>query len=407
MEERVRIVEKPSYWSSLTLIEKFVLSRWLYGQAVSVIDDFEYTLLLRAMQDNFPDSEYLARSWSSDPCPVELLNRLGLKQYVKAVILNDKTESIPTLNTWKELEDTLGTWTGYGTLSYKLDGWNIQANYYNGELMDIHTRGRSGDNKDVSCLSDRIPNTIPEMGSVKVVFELTVNKVNYAFCQREFGNASWRNAVSTVLAKPEYHDLLSIHAHTIHGVPTKNKFKLLQSWGFETADYCEIRNYEDLVDTFNYMSDEAGNYELYSDGIVFDGNGVWAIRLGFWEEPIYRTYVTGYRESYNLYRISPQVVIQPVIRKGTRQRNINVTNWQRIIDYNLCPGSPIAFRVASSAIADLDIHATQLLQEQYKDRYEEYAKMIDEEEAVRQSIEMSAYQDIKEIDYESDEYMDV
>ncbi len=96
-----------------------------------------------------------------------------------------------------------------------------------------------------------------------------------------------------------------------------------------------------------------------------------------------------------MHRISPQIRIYPILRNGSMQRNINATNWQRIMDYRLEPGSPIAFNVVSSAIADIDLQATKILQEAYAGRYAEYAEEIIEDQRLECSIEQ--INDIEEI----------
>ena len=106
------------------------------------------------------------------------------------------------------------------------------------------------------------------------------------------------------------------------------------------------------------------------------------LSIKLFEEPIYYSYVTGYYEQYGPYRLSPSVEIFPVTRNGTTQRRINLTNWQRIIDHRLQPGSPIAFRVASSAIADFDAKSTSLMQMRWAgqwDSYDEEVRLNEEE----------------------------
>ena len=53
------------------------------------------------------------------------------------------------------------------------------------------------------------------------------------------------------------------------------------------------------------------------------------------------------------------------------------------MDYNLQLNSPIAFRVASSAVADFDEDATRLLQKQWAGRYPEYCERIKEDEEIK------------------------
>ena len=46
------------------------------------------------------------------------------------------------------------------------------------------------------------------------------------------------------------------------------------------------------------------------------------------------------------------------------------------MDYNLQPGAPIAFRIASSATADFDEETTRLLHKQWEGKWEEYKETI-------------------------------
>ena len=131
------------------------------------------------------------------------------------------------------------------------------------------------------------------------------------------------------------------------------------------------------------MSESEPFYSEPTDGLVYDGEIRRAIRLWAWEEPIYYSFVTGYLEQYGPYRISPSILIEPILRKGTTQRRISLTNWQRIMVFNLQPGAPVAFRIASSADAVFDEEATRLVQKQWDGKWEEYQKMIRENEEIQ------------------------
>ena len=103
------------------------------------------------------------------------------------------------------------------------------------------------------------------------------------------------------------------------------------------------------------LSDMKGTLGIPSDGLVItDGIKTKAARVLAWEEPIYRSYVTGYTEETNSYRISVGVTIYPIRLDNGTQRNIPCTNINRLIANNLEPGAPVAFRFVSGAIADLD-----------------------------------------------------
>ena len=369
-------------FNDLTDYHKFIVSRWAYSVGEPIISDAEYQLLLEAMQASRPNDEYVLRTWSDDPCPVGLLRNIGREDLINKVTLTDKTTSIKSLGSFAVIQRELSLVDSDGTMSMKHDGWNIQSNYYECVRVNTHTRGRSSDVVDVSVLNDRIPKKIPAPGKVKVVMELTCPKKNFIFCAQKFGNVSERSAVSTLLAHPEYADLLDFHAIDVHGydVAPADKFKLLESWGFPVPSWYSVRSYDDVLLALEHLSEEAKEYGWPTDGAVYDGDIRRALRVLHWEEPIYQSYVTGYLEQYGANRISPSIVIEPVLRNGTNQRRVNITNWQRIMNFNLQPGAPVAFRVASESNAAFDEQATRLLHQTYEGRWEEFQELIKENE---------------------------
>ncbi|MCM1234397.1 MAG: hypothetical protein NC489_30215 [Ruminococcus flavefaciens] len=372
-------------YTDLSDIDRFVLARWTYSIGESIMSDADYNLLREVMEVTCPESPYVHRTWSDDPCPVELLTRIGRKDWIATVVLGDKTESIPSLNSDLEVREELQNFFGKGTMSMKHDGWHMQANYYNGKLINMQTRGRTHDAMDANPLCSKVPQEIPVMGKVRVSMEATVSKMNFPFCARTFNNVSERSAVSTILSRPEYSHLIDLHAFDVFGVELEGrcKFDVLQQWGFDVPMWEYVENYTEILQALAHLSESRTAYPSPTDGAVFDGDKRRAIRLLAWEEPIYYSYVTGYFEQYNMYRISPSVTIFPVLRKGSTQRRVNVTNWQRILDYDLEPNSPIAFRVASEAIADFDETATRLCRKEWKGRWDEFAKKVRDDEEIK------------------------
>ncbi len=365
--------------------ELFIYSRWAYSMGESVITDEEYSRLVSYMQTEYPNDPYVHRTWSDDPCPKDLLVEIGRGDLVYNVTLTDATESIPSLNSWAELKNKLEFWEGKGTLSMKHDGWNVQFNYYNGELLSIHTRGRAGNNMAVERLSSKVPLTIPQMGKVKVVQELTVPMYLWPEIRERFGNANPRNAVHTLLAKADTDQYLQLHAVDVHGVELQDrcKFDVLSEWGFNIPLYKKINNYPELLYVLRELSANRDSYLAPTDGVVFDADIHWAIRLMAWEEPIYESFVEDYIEKYSMHRINPSIKIYPVLCSGRKQRQVNITNWQRIINNNLQIGSPIAFRNASDSIADIDERVTRLLQKQWAGNWTGWAKKIKEDQEIK------------------------
>lgn len=371
----------------MDILEKFIIARWMYSISEPIITDDEYTLLLDAVKVKYPDNEYVHRSWSSDPCPVDLLNKYGYSDAIKKIVLTDKTESIPSLGNWAEVENLYKDLNEEATLSLKHDGWNIQAFYYNGDLINVQTRGRSHDAISAEILRSKIPAKIPVTGRYTVCQEATVSDENFAKLKQKLNARSQRGAVSTCLASPEYTDMIDLHAFSIVGdKQVLNPFPILEEWGFKTVKWMTIHNYQELIDGMKEFDKIYQSYGIPTDGVVVRGSVTRAIRLLSWKEGIYQSYVTGYEESYGLHRIAVKAKIYPIAMKNSTQQLVSVTNYQRVIDNDLQVGYPIAFKLASMAIADLDEGSTSLLQIQWRGRYDEYRKMIEEGERVKSEI---------------------
>lgn len=366
-------------------LEKYIIARWAYSVGQPIMSDAEYTVLDRAMKAQVPDNPYCTRSWSSDPCPVDLLRKYGYTDLIKAVVLSDKTESIPSLNTLVEVRTTYSGMSEPHSVSYKIDGWNIQASYYNGDLVNIQTRGRSTDAVDAKALAPLFPSSIPEQGKVLVVTECCVPDSEFSWFKSTFGVTSQRGAVSTALANPS---LCLTHVKLLaHGVRCSSvvgdKFELLRSWGFEVPMYAWVSSYEELMSQVEAFSTYKEGYGIPTDGLVVEGTSTYALRIKAWEEPIYKSYVTGYKETYGPHSIAIQCTIYPIQLANSVQRQLPATNVSRIVNLNLRPGLPIAFRLASSAIADIDEESTRLLQQEWAGREDTYRRFVQLNEAMK------------------------
>ena len=363
---------------------KFIIARWAYSVGTPIISDAEYTTLLRHFEATRPDWEYVNRSWSSDPCPVDILKEEGREDLISAVTLTDKTESIPSLNSWSEIAESLSTAfnnDNYATLSYKHDGWNVQTTYYNGQLISVSTRGRSADALDVSVLKPLFPQTIPCQGRVKVISECTVSKELFKEMKEKFGNVLERSAVRTALANPGYPERLSVHSFDIIGYVTDSVLPTLTQWGFKVPGWTTVTSYEQMCEQVKRFSEAYSEYDFPTDGLVVAfGSKREALRVMAWEEPTYYSYVTGYEESYGPHAISLKVKIKPIHTSKGMQYRIPITNIARIVEHNLQIGYPIAFNTVSGAIADFNAEATRLVQSQWATREEAYREKIERDE---------------------------
>lgn len=368
----------------MTNLNKFIIARWMYSIGEPIMSDAEYTLLLNTIQKTDPDNPYVHRSWSSDPCPVELLKEYGMEDAIRNIVLSDKTESIPSINDWGSLEAMYKDLDEEATLSYKHDGWNVQASYYNGELVQFQTRGRSNDAMSVEILKHRVPRKIPALGRRTVCMEATVSNENYKIVKAELNNRSQRGSVSSCLARSDYAKYIDLHAFSIIGDEQMlNPFPTLQEWGFQTVKWWIVHNYKELVEGIQNASRLVESYGSPTDGLVIRSSLTRAIRVAAWEEPIYHSYVTGYDETYGMHRVGVKAKIKPIAMRNSTQRLVSCTNYQRIIDNNLQIGYPIAFRLSSMAIADLDEESTRLLQEEWEGRLEEYCALVDRNEEAK------------------------
>lgn len=376
-------------------LEKFIIARWMYSIGEPIMEDAEYTILHSEVAKEYPDSPYLRRSWSSDPCPIQLLRDNGYSDAIRDITLSDKTESIPSVNSWALLRSLFGGLNEPATLSYKDDGWNIQASYYNGELVRIQTRGRSSDALSAQALKDSVPQIIPKLGRVTVCMEATISDSDYVTVKSLIESRSQRGAVVSCLTRPSMLKYITLHAFSIIGDEQMlNPFYTLREWGFNTVEYVEIQTYEELLKAMQTLTDRLQAYGSPTDGLVVRTSSMTrAIRLGAWEEAIYKSFVTGYEETYGAYRVGVKAKVYPIAMRNSTQTKVSCTNYQCIIDNNLRIGYPIAYKLTSAAIATLDATSTGLLQEEWKGREEEYCDYIRKEEEAKGNIP-GAYADI-------------
>lgn len=366
-------------------IEKYVIARWAYSVGKPIMSDAEYNLLDQAMKEKFPENPYCQRSWSSDPCPAKLLREQGYEDLIYEVVLTDKTESIPSLNTKLDVQTAFQYMATPHVVSFKLDGWNIQASYYNGELVNIQTRGRSSDAMNANVLSPLVPNQIPLEGKVLITMECTIPDNQFQWFKSTYHVTSQRAAVSTAIANAGgCLDRIALHAHDIRCEKhLDDKLGFLASLGFKVPMHTTVYSYKELLNQIEAYSNYKESYGFPTDGLVVAGDSVRAIRIGAWEEPIYQSYVTGYKETYGPHSIAVQCQIYPIQLPNSVQQQLPATNLSRIISLNLKPGAPIAFRIASSAIADIDESSTIVLQKQWAGREVDYRRRVEINEMLK------------------------
>ena len=372
----------------MTDLDKYILARWAYSVGEPIMDDPSYNVLHASIKRRMPRLPYVNRSWSSDPCPYGILTKYHYEHLIKPVILSDKTESIPSLNSNVEVQAQYFYMHNPHMLSFKLDGWNIQASYYNGGLIHIQTRGRSTDAMDANVLRPLLPKQISIQGKCLITMELVVPDADFPWFKERYQVTSQRGACSTALARGgEALEHVALIAHGIRcneSIPNTELFNKLEELGFKVPTHCIVNKYDELMEQIDRFTDNKTEYGYPTDGLVCSGHDrVRAIRIKGWEEPIYKSYVLGYEEHYGPHAISIQLQIFPIRLSNSVQRQLPATNISRIMSLGLSPGSPVAFRSVSAAIADIDEDATAAVQKEWEGRYPEYRFMVETNESLK------------------------
>lgn len=363
--------------------DRYVIARWAYSIGCPIITDAEYGELENYVKAHYPDSPYLKQSWSTDTCPYDLLEKYGLQDLVRNIVITDRTESIPSINTWTELQQVYKSLNSDVTVSYKHDGWNIQAVYLGGSLSIVQTRGRLSASMQADKLRILLPSTIPETSQTRIVMEATISNENWPVVKEKYGVTSQRSAISTLLSSPSGEEYITLTAFDIHTQTKYPIFKTLRKWGFNIPWNTTVSNYDSLVETIKEFDDSLRYYPQPTDGLVVAGTSTYAIRLLSWTPAVYKSYVVGYKEDFGLKQLSIACKIKPIKMANATQTVVPLTNLRNVIKYDLRIGSPIAFKYTSASIAVLDKDVTTMLQETWHNRYDEYREIIDKEELLK------------------------
>jgi len=365
----------------MSLREKYIIARWCYAVGEDYISDMEYRYIEDQLKATDPDDEYINRSWSDDPCPVELLKANGMEHLIKNVEFMHKSESIPSIYVESEYKEMYRGLSIPTFVSYKIDGWNTQVNYYNGEVVSANTRGRSGNFLKADAVLKIVPKKIPIMGKVKITGETSIPKSKWRLYELQTGNTSQRSSVSTALANDDY-EVLAFSAFDIQmedEILTRDRYDVLTEWGFKTPLRVKVDSFAALDRAIQTLGLRDERYDYLTDGVVVENaNGQMALRIYRWEEKSMQSYITGYIENRGSYGDSMVASIRPIMRDGRKHTKVSVVNIKCIVDNDLRPGYPIAFDLRSMADAVLNTTRTAELQKEWDGRYEAYRSMIDE-----------------------------
>lgn len=365
------------------LSEKYIMARWMYLMGEQYLSDPEYDRVEREFRLAYPDSPYSNRPWSFDPCPEELLKKYNREDLIFTPTMGYAAESIYSVNTRLEYETRFKGLKEKSRLSFKIDGWNTRVSYFNGVIVKVESRGRSGNNLSMNSIYKLFPQKIPYKGRVAVTGELSIPNNMWNSFKELTGNADQRASVRTALARCMV-DYLAFCGFNIfiEDSPYKgDQYELLSSLGFVTPKFIWVNNFDELEKGLWYMSYINPVYTYLTDGLVIENSEMQlAIRLGAWEEKCYRSYVTSYEENQGMYGTFLKVNCYPIKVGGKTFGKISINNIASIIENNLRPGYPIAFNKRSEANVVIDTTNTYELQRLWADKLDEYQLKIKQEQ---------------------------
>lgn len=359
--------------------DRFIVARWAYLFGEPIMSDQEYDRLEREFKLEYPNDIYSQHSWSFDECPTDLLNKYGYSHMICNPTMGYMAESIYSVNDWNEFNSYFRGLNEKSRLSFKIDGWNTRVSYFNGHLVKVETRGRSGTNLDIRNISALFPQTIPMKGRVAVTGELSIPNNMWEEFKSITGNKDQRASVRSAIARDDvkYLSFLAFNIFIENGEHVDDPYELLKSLGFESPLFVWVNNCEELRKNMKYMTYLNEGYGYLTDGLVIENSKLQlAIRLEGWEEHAMRSYVTGYEETQGMYGVFMNILCKPITAEGKTFGKVSINNISNIISNKLEIGAPIAFSLRSSANVVIDTGETYRLQQQWADRYDEYRDTI-------------------------------
>lgn len=359
---------------------RFIVSRWQYSLGEECfMSDQEYNQFYENYKKQFPDDFYSTHTWSEDPCPAKLLQLIGREDLIRKVEIIYGSESMASIRTEEDLSSKFYNLNKRTRVSMKVDGWNVQVNYYKGFPISANSRGRTGNNKETSAILSAVPKSIPIMGKVKFVGESSIPNEKWEGFKELTGNKDQRASMSTVFANG-MENMCNFSAFNIitEDEQYEDKYKVLKELGFDVPKHMYVNNYTQLLRAIDIMSKARGKYHLLTDGLVIENESTQiAVRLGAWKESDYLSYVTGYEQNHTPYGISMVLLVKPIKIEGKEVSKVNITNISQIVQNNLRPGHPVAFVVRSSANPVINVSRSEQLYLEHQYNLDKYKEMID------------------------------
>lgn len=361
--------------------DRYIVARWCYLMAHPFLSDMEYDKLEREFKFEYPNDIHANQPWSFDECPVDLLTKYNLTELICNPIMGYMAESIYSINNWPEFNRTFAGLKLRSRLSFKIDGWNVKLSYFNGNLVKVEPRGRSGGTIDINHIAPMFPRTIPLKGRVAITGEMSIPNNKWESFKSITGNSDQRASVRTAIkfGSTEYLSFLAFNIFIENNEEDiTDSYELIQSLGFETPRFIWVEGgFEDLKRCLKYMSYLNKGYTHLTDGVVLENEVQQvAIRLDAWEEHAMWSYVTGYEEDQGMYGTFLKVLCKPVSVEGKTFTKISINNIANIVENNLEIGAPIAFGLRSAANVVLNVSETSTLQREWAGRYDEYQQMV-------------------------------
>ncbi len=381
----------------MTDTEKYVIARWAYSIGKDFITDAEYNLLHQKMLLSPAYKSLAQKSWSDDVCPVELLKKYNLEDWINCVIpTGDKSSSIESINSVSVADKVLKNYSEI-FLSTKDDGFNVQTHYIDGRRIIANSRGRATDAVSYSNLTTYLPSHIPIKGYTRIYGELVLPDDGFEYIKSVTESKTQRASVSTALSRKEYAKYLEYHVFWIENKNLKfdtmvDVYETAKSWGFKTPIYKVLTNSNNYLYEIENFSKLKGCVCYPTDGCVIQSNHLpsedkYALRIFDWKEPYYKSFILGYQYSHAIHNFGIKLVIYPITTDdGKKQSLLDIDNLARILDNKLNVGTPVVFKMTSHAVANIDLTLTRELRESITSN-EEYCENIKrDEEYMRRKV---------------------
>ena len=354
-------------------LERYIIARWAYAIGKDFMNDQEY----RVLEDKLrAEGEPLVnKSWSLDECPTELLKKYGYVDWIQQdFTVQGEAESIPNCPDDETLSYYLSSYKDLKRcrLSYKLDGWNIQAHFSDGKFVQAHTRGRGARTQDADILKHFV-HDIDLPGHTKITGELIIPNNKWPEYKAKTGNTSQRSSVSSIIANGDFEYAKWI-CYNIDGVDnvegSLDKYSLLNNLGYETPFNIVLPDGEKTVaEIHRYLEQFNGVYEYPTDGVVFDTNCFQiALRLNNYSEKVYVGIIKGYKENWGSYGTAFLIEIEPIEVDGAVRTYIPIQNIGNIEENDLRPGTPICFNIRSGVAPVFNAEAQLELRRRLKEK---------------------------------------